>query len=294
MIYVLYHRSDADGVVAAWCAKKALGAYEDVYYLPVNYGELVPQMQDGSSVYLLDFSYPRDIIESLKARMSSVIVLDHHMSAKNALEGIPGIEIDTSQSGAMLTWKHFFTDPPPPLVCYVQDRDLWQWKLPHSKAISLLVYESLGSFQKLTELNTDLQSSKEEKRLIEEATAKYKYQMYLVDESAKKGVVWLNIAGYFVATVNTAIFQSEIAHELLWKYDTTFSAIFFYVARRLDEPMYVHVSLRSRGEFDVSKIAEMFGGGGHPTAAGFRLNLANGDLPTQLKGGSQCLEGTVT
>ncbi|NIV11578.1 MAG: bifunctional oligoribonuclease/PAP phosphatase NrnA, partial [Aliifodinibius sp.] len=30
-------------------------------------------------------------------------------------------------------------------------------------------------------------------------------------------------------------------------------------------------SLRSRGDFDVSALAERFGGGGHKNAAGFRV-----------------------
>jgi len=33
------------------------------------------------------------------------------------------------------------------------------------------------------------------------------------------------------------------------------------------------VSLRSRGSFDVSKIAVTFGGGGHKNAAGFKLDM---------------------
>jgi bifunctional oligoribonuclease and PAP phosphatase NrnA len=42
-------------------------------------------------------------------------------------------------------------------------------------------------------------------------------------------------------------------------------------------PGGVRVSLRSRGDVDVSKLAERFGGGGHRNAAGFR---AGGDLET--------------
>ncbi len=35
-------------------------------------------------------------------------------------------------------------------------------------------------------------------------------------------------------------------------------------------PNKVNVSLRSRGEIKVDKLAELFGGGGHPNAAGFK------------------------
>jgi phosphoesterase RecJ-like protein len=42
----------------------------------------------------------------------------------------------------------------------------------------------------------------------------------------------------------------------------------------------VRCSLRSRGTINVSKIARLFGGGGHTTAAGFRSDL---DIDDTLK-----------
>jgi phosphoesterase RecJ-like protein len=43
------------------------------------------------------------------------------------------------------------------------------------------------------------------------------------------------------------------------------------VLLREDKPNYIKVSLRSKDEVDVSKIALTFGGGGHKNAAGFEL-----------------------
>jgi nanoRNase/pAp phosphatase (c-di-AMP/oligoRNAs hydrolase) len=34
----------------------------------------------------------------------------------------------------------------------------------------------------------------------------------------------------------------------------------------------INCSLRSQGEYDVSKIAKVFGGGGHRNASGFQLS----------------------
>ncbi|MEA2067183.1 MAG: bifunctional oligoribonuclease/PAP phosphatase NrnA [Thermotogota bacterium] len=44
------------------------------------------------------------------------------------------------------------------------------------------------------------------------------------------------------------------------------------------EPGEAHFSLRSKRFFDVSTIAEHFGGGGHPKAAGFSYRYENSDL----------------
>ncbi|MBU0545503.1 MAG: bifunctional oligoribonuclease/PAP phosphatase NrnA, partial [Proteobacteria bacterium] len=42
------------------------------------------------------------------------------------------------------------------------------------------------------------------------------------------------------------------------------------------------VSLRSDGTFDVSAIASAFGGGGHPSAAGFNIETTLEALKTQI------------
>ncbi len=43
-----------------------------------------------------------------------------------------------------------------------------------------------------------------------------------------------------------------------------------------------HVSLRSDGQVDVAAIASVFGGGGHPSAAGFSVQASLTELKTQL------------
>jgi phosphoesterase RecJ-like protein len=45
-----------------------------------------------------------------------------------------------------------------------------------------------------------------------------------------------------------------------------------------------HVSLRSDGEVDVAVIAAAFGGGGHPTAAGFNIDASLPDLKSRITG----------
>ncbi|MCS7164321.1 MAG: DHHA1 domain-containing protein, partial [Thermodesulfovibrio sp.] len=42
------------------------------------------------------------------------------------------------------------------------------------------------------------------------------------------------------------------------------------------------VSIRSKGELDISKIAEEFGGGGHKNAAGYRIKASFEDARNKL------------
>ena len=73
------------------------------------------------------------------------------------------------------------------------------------------------------------------------------------------------LAGFDIPVVNSFVFQSEIGDELCKLYpDAPFAAVWCQKAVNLQA-----WSLRSIGEFDVSVIAEKFGGGGHRNAAGF-------------------------
>ena len=49
-----------------------------------------------------------------------------------------------------------------------------------------------------------------------------------------------------------------------------------------ESPRRYHVSLRSDGEVDVAAIAATFGGGGHPSAAGFNAQASLFELKSQL------------
>ncbi|MCX8513510.1 MAG: DHHA1 domain-containing protein, partial [Candidatus Pacebacteria bacterium] len=71
--------------------------------------------------------------------------------------------------------------------------------------------------------------------------------------------------GYKVYAVNaTSGLRSEVGHRLAEK-TGTFSMVYYYDA--LDK--FWKISLRSVKDFDVSVIAEKYGGGGHKNAAGF-------------------------
>ena len=84
MIYVLYHGGGCpDGFGAAWAAWRKLG--DDARYVPVLYHEPVPTMEPGSTVYLVDFCYPRDVLFGIATRMHKTIVIDHHKTALAAV-----------------------------------------------------------------------------------------------------------------------------------------------------------------------------------------------------------------
>lgn len=81
-----------DGMAAAWIARINLfkdRLSDNVIPIPAHYGSAFPidNVESGDIVYILDFSYPREIMIDI-ANKCNVILLDHHESAIKDLVGI--------------------------------------------------------------------------------------------------------------------------------------------------------------------------------------------------------------
>ena len=100
---VIYHANCWDGFCAAWVARKALG---DIEPFPAYYGAPPPDVKDRI-VYVLDFSYPRDVTERIATEARRSVFLDHHKTAMDALDGLhqpeSGIDVwfDMNKSGGV-------------------------------------------------------------------------------------------------------------------------------------------------------------------------------------------------
>ena len=134
-IYTLYHNNCPDGFGSALAAYLKFGDRSE--YIGVKHQQDPPEMEPGSDIYILDFSYPRQVMEELLKQHNQVITLDHHKTAQEALLGLRGALFDMNRSGAMISWEYFHPDREiPDLFKYIQDRDLWHWKLNNTKEIT--------------------------------------------------------------------------------------------------------------------------------------------------------------
>lgn len=263
---VLYH-NDADGFGAAFaCWTKMKDA---AVYIPVQYGQPVPSIPDGVfQVFIVDFSYPRDVCEDLAARYV-LTVLDHHKTAREALDGLPYAVFDMEKSGAVLAWEYMHpSEPIQEILQYVQDYDLWRFVLPDSRAVNLYI----GSLP--TEFTAWENFSLPEAKLGGRAIEAFRDAQVRSD---LEGVFFGRIAGYIVPVLNLSTNVSETGNQMCVRYpNAMFSAS--YCDRADGKRTY---SLRSVGDFDVSAIARAFGGGGHRNAAGFSVPID----PLVLSGG---------
>ena len=99
---VLYH-DDTDGFGAAFALWTKFR--EDATYIPIQYGQPVPDISDDTkNLYIVDFSYKREICEDL-AKKYELHIYDHHISAKKELAGLPYAVFDKTKSGCILAWE---------------------------------------------------------------------------------------------------------------------------------------------------------------------------------------------
>lgn len=150
-VTVIYHADCLDGFGAAFAAWKNLG--DRAHYLPLHHGESwkmdsIRQHQ----VFILDFSFPPEMLLSVAELAQEVILIDHHGTARapwvdrlarneNGLETLVDREhgltlhFDLDKSGARLAWEYFHAGRELPILLqHIEDQDLWRFTRPDTRA----------------------------------------------------------------------------------------------------------------------------------------------------------------
>lgn len=261
---IIYHDKCIDGFTAAWAAHTLTG---DKVLLPASHGDEIPYVA-GKRVAIVDFSYPRDLLLEMHEQAEELVVLDHHKTAEEDLRGLPFCVFDMNRSGAGLAWDHFSGGRKrPALVDYVEDRDLWRFQLPASRAINARISTVSQSMKNWSALARVLDNDSDRVQFAVEGAAILDHiDSYI--EKMKRQARHVYVGGNRVPMVNAPyINTSELVGELAK--GEVFAVGWF---QRADGK--IQYSLRSRGDFDVSAVARSFGGGGHKNAAGFTLSAA--------------------
>ncbi len=238
------------------------------YGMKVDVTELV-----GQHVMIADFSFDADLCNYINHEAESLVILDHHETAKEALKDLDFAIFDMSKSGAMLTWNYLYpNEAAPDIIKYIEDRDLWLWKLSESKEFSAGF--ALWSQDNLMKLVDTVEAFSKEfvNSTIDEGRSILQYQNALVDKAHAKidKVPTIVLDGLLGSCSNATHLISELGNMYSDRY--AFSLQYFTT----DKDMVF--SLRSQDDFNVAKIAKSFGGGGHKNAAGFSIPLKEFDF----------------
>lgn len=272
---IIYHNNCPDGWCAAFVASKL---WPKAQLLPRDHGLEPPYdaVQDRD-VLVVDFSWrTREQNDRMASLAKSFRILDHHKTAQAVLAGAPYAVFDMQRSGAGLAWDYLFganasvEDVPlgseqarPWYVDYVEDRDLWNWKLPHSREINAYLMTLAHTPEAWSTLDAEGFGAERAMELGLGALAHVRHYVREVIKHARVGV--LQASGIAVCNV-PYLNCSEVGEALCEAHGLSLTWF-----ERGDG--IVQFSLRGNGYRDVSEVAKGFGGGGHHNAAGFQLPL---------------------
>lgn len=287
----IYHGNCADGFMSAWVVRNAhlegvlvrgvgegypLTTPVDLKHYPGVYQKQPPwdMIDNETHVLITDFSYKRILMQEMAARAASITVIDHHKTAEADLEDLDAewsnvyVYFNMHNSGAMLTWYHFFPrNPPPAMVKHVEDRDLWRFAMAGTRAIQANIFSYPYEFPVWDELveriERDPHTFEKEGDAIERKHFKDIRELLAVTTRT------LYIGGYPVPAANLPYTMASDAGHILAKEhpEAAFAACFYQ-----NKDGNYTFSLRSANDFDVSAVAAKYGGGGHRAAAGFTVD----------------------
>ena len=292
---VFYHDPCIDGFTAAFLAAKAITSThpeELPHLVPIKYGDVTciddllrlvgKEGYKGKTVYILDFSFPKPLMDWLFDNASYTVWLDHHKTAFE-MYGQPAdkfwqmsednrlIWLDPYASGAMLAWRYFFfqadSAPTPELIYVVDDYDRWAFQLVETKEANAFIksqprtFDSWDAMLKMTAHEMASQGrgiqKYEEHLVVQMIEAPDAVHTITLGAGTVEGLA-INGPGFLVSALGHALCKESGSFGAVWQYESEGR---------------IKVSLRSEGSFDVSELAKLFGGGGHKNAAGFSIEI---------------------
>lgn len=268
---ILYHgRRCPDGYGAALAAWLYYG--DQAEFRGLDHGEIQTAEDlgdlDGRAVYVVDFAFEPALMAQIEAKVSKLVVLDHHKSAAEKLTGYQCrcgvVHFDMNKSGARLAWEFFHPDKPVPgLIRYIEDRDIWKWEFAESAPFLAALDMEERSFARWAEIAA-FSPEMEAAFMARGGAMDEKFQSLCAEIASGAQVLVFN--GFQGLMVNSpGVFHSQVG-DLLAKQSGSF-ALMWHAG-----PKGVKVGLRSRSDFNCIPLAESFGGGGHAQACGFKMD----------------------
>uniref|UniRef100_A0A2P2IKV3 Uncharacterized protein LOC105142034 n=1 Tax=Rhizophora mucronata TaxID=61149 RepID=A0A2P2IKV3_RHIMU len=319
---VLYHYPCPDGAFAALaahlyftapCVSSSALFFPNPVYKPITPDQL--PLDQLTHVYLLDFVGPPGFVHRLSSLVDRVVVLDHHKTAMEMLGGggngriaVAGKVckvIDIDRSGATIAYDYFkeklsaFTsnsnnshsvsglisefERVRPIFKYIEDGDLWRWRLENSKAFSSGLKDLNIEFN--VQLNPSLFDqllSLDLKATISQGISSLSKKQKLIDDTLDQSYEIALGGGAFghclaVDADSVSELRSELGHQLATKSrDLKLRRIgaVVYRVQELENDQLLKISLRSLEKEDTTPISQEFGGGGHKNASSFIIGSA--------------------
>lgn len=261
---VFYHKNCLDGFSCCWLAY--LKFKNKAEYIALDPKENFNyKIFKNKEIYFFDLTpYKKDLI--FLKKFNKVIIIDHHLSNKNVLKFANKYIYNIKNCASYLAWNYFFPkEKIPVFLKYVQAIDLWQKNKKYFNEILTFLENEKQEFKNWNRLKKMFENKDQFKKIIKEGKVLLKQKEKMINILIKRASV-VEFEKYKILAVNSPFFNSEIGDKLISK-KYPFVLIWYQTK---DE---IRVSLRSKKNFDVSKIALKYKGGGHKNASGFSFKI---------------------
>lgn len=298
---IVYHRGCPDGWGAAWWLRKMLllrgdgvGDAVNVELVSANWGDKVDKGWDDAHVWCVDYCFEADGLRWLTDNARRLDVIDHHQSSLGYITDagqkpftewqhycdmgeLGGLDksayvLDQRHSGVGLVariMKRWHGAEPPLFVWNLEDRDLWRFEMSATRDVFAAVTArpyTIEAWDEMERMDFDT--------LVAEGEGINMYRDQLI-ESVATSTFYITLGGdgdgwYFQCASSPYFIGSDVAGLIAERHEAAGGK--GYGAYCILHDDRVQIGLRSRGDFDVAKIAEFHGGGGHKNASGLTLS----------------------
>lgn len=306
---VFYHNNCMDGVASAYAVHCSVpdDKKNDVEYVAWQYGpvseetfrESIKPSIVGKKVLYVDYLIPTEWLYKVCEVARDVRVIDHHLTTAQDLRDWPHLSsvdnfrsiVDLGHSACVLSWDAFNKDEMPWFFRYVEDYDLWRFLLSDSKAVNLALNTHVAGVQSARSAEQSKAHSAfglfgvwtnyDNARINDMkvgGNSMLMFQGTMVAQLSKRYFVVNHVTqrNHTVYLVHSAILRNEIADELLCNYSEC-DIVGIYSVHIERERIVCSLRSCSNTHVDCAAIAKSLGGGGHRSAAAFRVD---GTSPT--------------
>lgn len=265
-IVIIYHAHCQDGFGSAFAAYKKFG--DSATYIPTSDRVVPPEGLYDKEVYILDLSYPKEVLLELEKNNKKLVIIDHHLSAEEAVKSVKEHIFSLDHAASYLCWQYFVGADVPELINMLEIIDLAKDKEGNNVDAITYILSKPYEFSVYEQLLQDFSSEEGIKKLSLIGKAQHDYLMLLVD-AIINDPDFVEFEGYTVPCVNLNLPINEKSIALARLY-TMYPP--FAMSYRFDEGQ-LKVSLRGNGEVDLTELAGKYGGGGHKSSSGFVIPI---------------------
>jgi len=290
--YVIFHKNCFDGFSCLTTFLKSKQFEKDlIIKADVPFTRIIPSDIERKKVIIMDVSYNNEVLEEIINRAKYVTFIDHHATSKRYIERMTKkyknkffAVHDEKESGTSLTWKFFNENKRMPnLIKFIKDNDIGEWKYEETMPLIYALQVRLGTVANMKNIQMwmKLYDDREVEKYVKIGMKYEEYAEMLADENMRRHTIELFPSKKLYKN-NKNIFNSPEQYKVCVicgfgcpsssilgrnilknkNIDCDFVITWLY---NMSKKEYV-LQFRSK-KVDVSKIAEIFGGGGHVLAS---------------------------